>query len=42
MLADPPPEHRRGHIAITALLLSLMKNVQDHALLASEPVANVG
>src|SRR5690606_9505644 len=42
VLADPSPQHGRRHVAIAALLLRLMKHVQDDALLMGEPVANVG
>jgi hypothetical protein len=42
MLAHPAPQHRRGHVPASPLLLRLMQNVQDDALLASQPVADIG
>ena len=42
MLADPPPQHRRGHIPVAALFLRLVQNVQNHPFLASQAVADIG
>jgi hypothetical protein len=42
VLADPAPQHGRGHVSVAALLLCLREHVQYHALLAGETVAHVG
>ena len=41
MLADAPPWHRCRHAPIPALFLCLMQDVQDHALLAGQPIADI-
>ena len=42
MLADPSPQHGRGDIAAAPLPLRFVQDPEDHALLAREPVADVG
>ena len=42
MLAYASPEHCCRDVSIAAFFLRLMQNVQDHSLLASQSVADVG
>lgn len=42
VLAYPSPEHRCRDVSITAFLLGLVEDVQDHSLLASQAVADIG
>jgi hypothetical protein len=41
VLAHASPQDGRRYVAIPALFLRLMQNVQDNALLASQSIANV-
>jgi len=42
VLADPSPQHCRGDIAAISFLLGFVQHPKDHALLARQPVANIG